>query len=284
MKIEIIKPGLATSIQDLGRVGFGSFGVPKGGPMDMYSASFANILLDNSKNAAVLECFLHGPTLKFHDKTSFSVAGLEAECYMNNNPIPINRMGLAQKNDVLEIKKVGKGNWVYLAVTEGFKTQKILGSRSLYPGITEQAFLRKGDFLKLNNNFKALKNTFSSLYFEASPYSENRLQAFPGPEFRLLSTENKEILFQKEFTLSPEANRMAFPLNEKLKNNLENMLSQPVLPGTVQLTPSGRLIVLMRDCQTTGGYPRILQLSEKSINLLAQKRPGEKVGFELIDY
>lgn len=284
MRLEIIKPGLASSIQDLGRVGFGRFGVPGSGPMDHYSARFANILLDNPKNAAVLECFLQGPAIRFYEETSFSISGLEAECFLNNSPIAINRINIARKKDVLELRKVTKGNWIYLAVSGGFKTEKILGSRSLYPGITPQAFLRKGDLLKKDNDFKALKNTFSIIRFEDFSYSQNRLQAFPGPEFRLLSEEQKDILFQKKFSPTEESNRMAFPLKEKLKNNLENMLTDPVLPGTVQLTPSGTLIVLMRDCQTTGGYPRILQLSEKSMDILAQKRPGDKFEFELINY
>jgi biotin-dependent carboxylase-like uncharacterized protein len=284
MKVEVLKPGLASTIQDLGRVGFGQFGVPKSGAMDRYSANFANILLGNPENSAVLECFLQGPALKFHRKTTFSIVGLGAEIYLNKHQISINKAFSAKPDDVLEIKKVTKGSRVYLAVSGGFQTEKILDSRSFCPGITENAFIQKGDLLKIGKGSKALADTFSTVHFEEGFYFGNILQAYPGPEFDLLSEKTKKALLSWEFSISNDANRMACPMKESLENDLENMLTAPVLPGTVQLTPSGKLIVLMRDCQTTGGYPRVLQLLEKSLNLLAQKRPGEKIGFELLCY
>ncbi len=110
------------------------------------------------------------------------------------------------------------------------------------------------------------------------------IEAFPGPEFDLLSASEKNALQKWHFSVAKESNRMGIQFQEKLENKLHPILTGPVLPGTVQLTPSGTLIVLMRDGQTTGGYPRILQLSEAGINTLAQKLPGEKLQVKCINY
>ena len=95
----------------------------------------------------------------------------------------------------------------------------------------------------------------------------------------MLRNEEKEALFQKEFSIDQNNNRMAIQLKEELINNLDPIITGPVLPGTVQLTPSGKLIVLMRDCQTTGGYPRVLQLSSSGMDVISQKATGGKVIF-----
>jgi allophanate hydrolase subunit 2 len=92
------------------------------------------------------------------------------------------------------------------------------------------------------------------------------------------------MLFKQEFTISKDNNRMAYQLDEIITNELGDIITSLVLPGTVQLTPSGKLIVLMRDCQTTGGYPRILQLSDNSIDTLAQKMTGQKITLQLLEY
>src|SRR5690606_9695498 len=96
-----------------------------------------------------------------------------------------------------------------------------------------------------------------------------------GPEFERLS-EQQMIALKQEFTIGVN-DRMGYRLKELIPNQMESMLSSPILPGTVQLTPSGKLIILMRDCQTTGGYPRVLRLNEDDINILAQERSGEVI-------
>ena len=101
------------------------------------------------------------------------------------------------------------------------------------------------------------------------------------PEFDRLSEKQKQQIENGEFKVSKNNNRMAYQLEPMVENDLEPILSAPVLPGTVQLTPNGNLIVLTRDCQTTGGYPRVLQLMESAINMLAQKTTGNTLKFRL---
>ena len=108
------------------------------------------------------------------------------------------------------------------------------------------------------------------------------LEVLKGPEFHLLDKIQLNTLFGSEFSIDNSSNRMAYQLQEELSNTLPEMITSLVLPGTVQLTPSGRLIILMRDAQVTGGYPRVLQLTEASINRLSQKIFGEKIRFKYL--
>lgn len=280
MHIEIIKPGLATSVQDLGRIGFGSFGVPKSGVMDTYAAKFANMLVGNEANDAVLEITQLGPKLRFHGKALVAIAGRGEKIEVDGIEKAINESFLIQNNAILEIKRITAGSRVYLAVAGGIQSPMVMESRSMYEGITSQSRLKKGDFLQMNAFSGEEIDQFATIHFDDTPYFSDRIQFFPGPEFHLISSKMKRALWQTKFTVSNDSNRMAYLFEESIKNELGTMLTGPVLPGTVQLTPDGNLIVLMRDCQVTGGYPRILQVTEKSMNVLAQKRAGEQVVFE----
>ncbi len=130
--------------------------------------------------------------------------------------------------------------------------------------------------LRKNHN----KN-YSVVKFQEETPSEV-IKTFQGPEYELLSVSEKNMLEKSHFSIGSDSNRMGIQLEGQVANDLKPIITSPVLPGTVQLTPSGTLIVLMRDCQTTGGYPRVLQLSEDGINALAQKLPGEKVKFQIL--
>src|SRR5699024_1260014 len=143
------------------------------------------------------------------------------------------------QHSILQIKKITRGNWVYLSVNEGFQTKKMLGSRSMYEGITPRSRIKKGGFLPIAPFSGTVGNHFSSIRFEEENYSSGRIPVFPGPEFHLLSEANKHHLVQKTFTVSKDSSRMAYLLREKLENKLGSILTGPVLPGTVQLTAAG---------------------------------------------
>src|SRR5699024_9063927 len=120
--------------------------------------------------------------------------------------------------------------------------------------------IRKGDKLSVVDEQPQDENMSASVKFEKSRYETSTLTVFPGPEWGELSETVKRDVLQKTFSISQKNTRQAYQVKEKIKNNLAAILTQPVLPGTVQLTPAGNMIILMRDAQTTGGYPRILQL------------------------
>ncbi len=280
-EIEVLQPGLYSTIQDLGRRNFRKYGVPKSGVMDSYAAKKANLILSNLETSPVLEITQLGPKLKFTKPTQIAICGANLSPKINDRSILNNRMLSIKKDDVLSFGKRLNGCRAYISILGGFTSEKILGSYSWYNGITENELLQKGDvfkYLKLGS----LPNTLNaSLKVNEEYLNKVEIQAFPGPEYSLLSSIQQRLLLESEFHLDINNNRMAIQLKEVLTNNLSPIITGPVLPGTVQLTPSGKLIVLMRDCQTTGGYPRVLQLSEVGINSIAQKVVGDMLRFEL---
>ena len=112
-------------------------------------------------------------------------------------------------------------------------------------------------------------------------FSVSTLQCYPGPDFEGLNKQQKKRLFEP-FTISEDNNRVGYRLHETIENNLKPILTSAVLPGTVQLTPSGTLIVLMRDAQVTGGYPRVLQLTSFSVDILSQMITGNSIKFGVL--
>ncbi|WP_432411068.1 biotin-dependent carboxyltransferase family protein [Rasiella sp. SM2506] len=278
--IEVVKAGLFTTVQDLGRFGYRKMGVPVSGAMDAVSAFMANSLLGNKNDRAVLEITLLGPTLKFHQETRIAIAGAPFEVWLNTIEIDLNQPILIHKNDVLTFGKAKKGMRCYLAVSGGLQTLKVLNSRSFYAGLTEEIKVKRGDLLPIETfaEIPALKS-FSA---NASPIDATTLEVFPGPEYASLTIFEQQGIVEQRFTISAQSNRMAYLLECSGMLSAKEILTAPVQPGTVQLTPSGKLLVLMRDAQVTGGYARIFQLTEKSITILAQKRGGETIDFKLI--
>lgn len=282
--VKVLKPGFYTTVQDLGRLEFQVYGVPISGAMDSQSAKIANALVGNDENDAVLEITLFGPKLEFHNDVLVSLAGAELSPTLNNKEILMNTAIRISKGDVLSFGKLKYGCRCYLAVSGGFQTENIMLSRSMYKNITSKFRIEKGDELKVKtaaNDFKVSSNALVRI--DNSSFKERELIVCKGPEFHLLTKSQKEKLLTAHFTIAKENSRMAYQLEEVLDNNLKAIITSLVLPGTVQLTPSGKLIILMKDCQTTGGYPRVLQLSESSINSLAQKFTGSKIKFTLIN-
>jgi len=279
--IKVLKSGFYTTIQDKGRVGFASLGVPVSGAMDSYSSDLANRILNNSLNCALLEITLGGCKFQFLSKTTICISGGDFSPKMNNQPILLNSKILIQENDILSFGKVNFGVRCYLAVKGGIQSDKKLGSRSSFKNITNNFLIKSGDCLPISNLKTTLESSKTLVKVNKNHFEYKGIECFKGPEFDTLDMHQKKTLFETEFSISKDINRMGYKLNETVENNIPSILTSAVLPGTVQLTPSGKLIVLMRDCQVTGGYPRVLQVSEESINRLSQKTIGDKIQFVL---
>lgn len=281
--IKVLTSGFLTSIQDLGRKGHADIGVPISGVMDQYSAKLANAILHNNANDAVLEIAFSNCKLAFKSETYICVSGANFSAKINDKSITINTSVKVLKDDVLSFGKQYYGVRTYVAVLGGFQTENVLNSKSFYQGITNASVIKKGELLPINVLNKVLETTFSAVKTNQKHFNAKEIECFKGPEFNLLSQMQQNKLLKTEFTISKENNRMAYQLNEPIENDLKDILTSSVLPGTVQLTPSGKLIVLMRDCQVTGGYPRVLVLAKEAINQLAQKTTNDLFKFELIN-
>ncbi|WP_372919826.1 biotin-dependent carboxyltransferase family protein [Salegentibacter sp.] len=278
-EIEVLHPGLFSSIQDFGRRGFQKYGVPFSGAMDRLALKTANLILRNKADAAVLEITQMGPKLKFPAPTKIAISGAYLSPKLNDSEIENNDVIKVEAGDVLSFGKPMKGSRAYLAIGGGFQTEKTLESRSWYEGITAFQKLEKSHRLPYSAVSGEVKETYASVKFDPSYLDTFEIKVFPGPEFEQVPQELKTKLQQTNFSISKNNSRMAVQLGEKLENELKPIITGPVLPGTVQLTPGGNLIILMRDCQTTGGYPRVLQLSEHSLNILAQKKTYDRIKF-----
>ncbi len=278
--LKVLKSGLFTTVQDAGRYGYLDKGVPVAGYMDSFSAQKVNMLLENDDNAAVIEITMTGPTLEFGEASYICMGGAVISATLNNEPIQAFQVLKVDKGDILSYGKLKKGFRSYLAIKGGFMPPLVLGSRSFFSSITAKDHVAD----RAEIPYESLKQ-FTPKITEIKVDSfldEKVLEVSKGPEYGMLGDKQLEALFSREFHISNENNRMAYQLEEQITGHKVSMLTSATLPGTVQFTPSGKLIILMKDGQTTGGYPRILQLSDKSISILAQKKFHDVVSFKLV--
>jgi len=276
--LKVLKAGFFSTIQDSGRFGLLNKGVPVSGQMDSFVAAKLNHLLENNEDAAVIEITMTGPTLQFNAPSYICFGGSEMAVSINNSPVVPFKVHAIKKGDILSYGRLEKGFRNYLSIKNGFHTKKVLGSRSFYYPITTKNRLTDGmeiayeTVIDFEPKLSALK--------VASKLDKKVLTVFPGPEFDMLNDAQLNTLFSHTFTVAKENNRMAYQLQENLLPHSNAILTSATMPGTVQLTPSGKIIILMKDGQTTGGYPRIIQLNEEAIAVLAQKKYGDKISFK----
>lgn len=279
--LKVLKSGFYTTIQDTGRFGYRAYGVPVSGAMDSYSSQFANAILGNPSDAAVLEITMTGPTLHFLEPTIIAVSGANLQPKLNDRLVKMNVSISIETSDILSFGRFNNGFRGYLAIKDGFLSETVLGSRSMYKPITCASRLMNNDTLEYNSNVDNHKKLNANVKYSEDSIEDNKLDVYKGPEFDKLPLEKQKLIFETSFFVSKHNSRMAYQLEPAFENTLNAILTAPILPGTVQLTPSGQLIVLMRDCQTTGGYPRVLQLTERAVNSLSQKTTGNTLNFSL---
>ena len=277
--IEVIKAGMYTSFQDLGRLDYAHWGCPTSGVMDEYHAKLANTLAQNLVDEAVLEISLQGPSLLFNHKALVCVSGLGAKILLNKQEKQINHAFVVQAGDVLQVPQVTQGNRIYLAIHGGFYQTAVLGSKSQFYPITKAKKLEKGQSIQLNKiqlSFEKL-NLNAHVSVENQHYFSHEIQVKKGPEFSEYQETLTRIIQNKTFTIGKNSNRMGIELDPEIDLPTTSILTSIIQPGCVQLTPSGKLIVLMKDAQVSGGYPRVLVLPQRAMDVLSQKRVGEEV-------
>lgn len=268
-QVKVISPGLFTSVQDEGRKGFAHWGIPTAGAMDRGSLHRVNALLGNPNHAAVLETTFVGPLLEFEAATAIAICGAQAMVQLNGQEVPQNQRINVTAGDQVRIGKSEAGVRSYLGVEGGFLTDTLLGSRSWTRGLTNSFRLQKGELLSIGN---ATEKKKTNRTIEATPLDNLAFEVLPGPEFSWLSPEQQEQLFSQSYRLTTSSNRMAFSFTADpiLPHSEVVFLTSPVLPGIVQWYPNGQLVLLHRDAQRTGGYPRILIFDNHALDQIAQ--------------
>lgn len=279
MAIQLLKSGPLISVQDSGRFLGMQDGIPISGVMDKNLFFETNRSLNNDLNSSSLEIFMQAFQIKFTKNTCFSVGAYDADVFLNQDKIDFLTPYSAKPGDILKIQKINKGVWSYLSVKGGFNSQSVLGSHSYYKKLYMETFKSKKDLL----GYDAFEGEIKSSEVELDDIDDANIEldCVALPEFRNLSETVKYQLLNAEFTLSRHSNRQAYQLNERLDNTLSEITTGAVLPGTVQFTSGGHLMILMRDSQVTGGYPRVFQVKENSLSQLSQMRPNAKIKFNL---
>jgi len=255
---EIIKPGMMTSIQDFGRKGLAYYAIPTSGVMDQNAAKIALLLLHKSEDTPLLECTSIAPHILFLAATRIVITGANFNWKINTQPVLRNTILELNKGDVLKGQFADEGMRGYIAFEGDLVLDKIYNSYSTYTnakiGGYEGRLLKKGDIIEWEDS----NDIFSQ---------QNIIPIFKGPEYDFLTEASKKLLTEKVFRIGADSNRMGIRLEgEKLEaTSYQLKNSVPVLPGFIQLPPSGLPIIILQDGQTTGGYPRIAYIHEESL-------------------
>lgn len=298
MSILVLKPGLLETIQDTGRYGFSQWGINPGGAMDRYAAQVGNMLVGNPPEEAVLEIHFPGPQLLFEQTSLISICGSDFMPMLDGTAIPLWQPIVVRKNTALHFDGLHYGGRCYLAMHGGFEATQWLHSYSTHlrahAGGYEGRRLEKMDRLYPRESrlyFPAWireNQDLAMLHWRADVQKvyehPHDIYITEGHEFAQLTEESRHDLINESFMVHPSSDRMGYQLKGEplhLKSSLE-MLSSGVSFGTVQLLPSGQLVVLMADHQTTGGYPRIAHVISAHLPKLAQLRPSDTIQFSRI--
>ncbi|ASJ09575.1 urea amidolyase [Thermococcus siculi] len=285
--IELLKVPSLLTVQDSGRPGYRKLGVPLSGFMDDFSARIANYIVGNPGNAPLLEFLLAGPALRFNASSVFAVAG-DADLRLNGVPIEPWTSHWAKRGDVLEVGSLRSGLYGYIAFAGGIKCERLLGSCSAYPKAGLGRPLKAGDELNLGYAILTGKDS-RYLPLQLRPdYSskEREIRVVLGPNLEHFTDGGIETFLGSVYTVTPESDRMGYRLDGPAVEHSRrgaDIVTEPLVPGTVQVPANGKPIVMMRDAQTTGGYAKIATVISADLHLLAQSRPGTRVRFRAVD-
>ena len=297
MSMIVLKPGMLSTFQDLGRFGQQHLGVSVAGAMDQRAHRLANVLVGNDPALATLEITLTGPTLRFTKPCCLALCGADLSATLNGQPLVLNRPIVVRAKDELSFGVRQHGTRAYLAVHGGFALEPVLGSTSTYlrsaMGGWHGRALRRDDEIPLlrplkNKGLEDLAMDLWSLkiYLPAA-LSEPRqtfVRLIKGQQWDEFTPESCVALLTEPYRISPDSERMGYRLQgaSLLMTTPRQMISEGTTFGTIQVPAGGQPIILMADRQTTGGYPKMAYVASVDLPRLAQMGPGDIVSFKAI--
>ena len=286
--LQVEKPGLLTTVQDLGRPNAIVAGVQAGGAMDRFAHSAANFLVGNEQGLATLECTLRGPTLIAEQACLIAITGADLDARVNGAPAPAWTSLLLGPGDRLTFAGRRQGARMYIAVAGGFEADRWLGSLSTNlmagRGGMHGRPLRAGDQLTVAEEARKAAGAGRRVPEQLRPaYGDHTLHVVAGPHLKRLDPESRDVLFQASYKVSGDSDRMGYRLEgPRLALTGEELLSFGLVAGAVQVPPSGQPILLMADHQTAGGYPVVATAVSASLPIAAQLLPGDELRLEAI--
>jgi antagonist of KipI len=291
-QITILRAGPLTSVQDLGRSKHRALGVSRSGALDLFAAQIANLLVANPAEAALLEMTLGGAWLRFNDPRKVAWCGGDFAVQIAESNIPAGRPTIVRPGEELKMVASQRGCRAWLAIAGGVEVPAVLGScstdlRSGFGGHAGRK-LQDGDQLSLGKAASLGSATGRVAPWGAPPeWAQTAMRApvlrvVRGAEWEIFTDEAQAAFLQKPFAVSAQADRMGVRLQgaELARKDKREMLSEAVAPGTVQVANDGQPILLLGDCQTIGGYPKIAHVITVDLPAAAQLQPNDIVHFE----
>ena len=288
--IEILSSGLMNSVQDLGRPGYLDQGIGRGGAMDAEALRIGNLMVGNPQDAAGIEISIFPFRLRFHARCQFAVTGAVTKTSLNDTVLPPWWSETAEAGDELRIDPPRDGARIYVCFSGGIDLPLVLGSRatdlkSVFGGL-EGRTLARGDRLSLGAVDSVLPRSPAGFGVDPMQFRVDAhvLHFMPGAEFQAFTGQARQTLMSAAWKVSKENNRQGMRLEGhtlSLAGKLE-LLSHGIMPGTIQVPPSGQPVIQLAEANTCGGYPKIGHVIEPDLWKLAQVSTGAQFSFREI--
>lgn len=289
MSMTVVNPGMLTTVQDMGRVGYQQFGVPVSGVIDPRSATIANILVGNEQGEAVLECTMLGPHLQFNTTNCIAITGGDLGATIDGQPVARYRAVKVEAGQVLRFTMPKLGCRAFVAFAGGLAIEPVMGSRSTYMkakiGGFEGRKLQKDDVISFRAPVAELKNmALRAMAPEFQPFPVYTIRVVLGPQDDAFTEAGIKTFLSEVYTVTPEFDRMGCRLDGTVIEHKSggDIISDGISFGAIQVPSSGKPILMLSDRQTTGGYTKIANVISTDFRILAQLKTGDKVCFEKV--
>lgn len=296
MSASVLRAGFLTSVQDLGRAGFREFGVSLGGALDSHALRVANLLVGNEESRAGLEITLGGLRMRFEDDRTIAWCGADFDVRFGSTLLPAGHAAQVSAGEELAIQHPKKGCRAWLAISGGVDVPSVLGSRATdlranFGGMEGRA-LRDGDLIPLGKirrsqtaaSVSKISSWSASADWSSTVGKQPVLRVIRGAHWDGFVDSAQHAFTGEAFAVSADSDRMGVRLEgpQLERDDDVDLVSEAVAPGTIQVPPSGKPIVLLGDCQTIGGYPKIAHVITVDLPIAAQLRAGDTVRFQEI--
>ena len=285
--ITLVRPGLFTTVQDVGRWGYQSEGVPVSGAMDSVAHRTANALVGNHRSAATLEVTLVGPEIRVEHAATIALAGADLSATVDGKPVPVNQPTRCNAGSLVRFGERRVGIRTYVAFDGGIEAPLLLGSRSMHVrsalgGIGGRPLAASEELLLGAARTRPdIQRTRAPI--DTTPSGAARVRVLPGPQDDMFPPEALDVLQQTRFRLASQSDRMGYRLlgGRLPRRDGPEMISDATFGGAIQVPTSGEPILLMADRQTTGGYPQIATVITADLPHVAQLGPGDSIEFRV---
>ncbi len=286
MSVTVLSPGLLTTVQDAGRIGYQQFGVSVSGVMDPRAMRIANILVGNDENEAVLECTMMGPQLRFDKANVIAITGGDLGPTLDHQPVATYAAFSVQEGQTLRFTGLRTGCRAFIAFAGGLDVPLVMGSRSTYMkariGGLEGRKLEKGDVIGFRKPTAEILNLVQRrIAPEVTARTEYAVRVVMGPQDDMFTQAGIDTFLGETYTVTNEFDRMGCRMEGPVIEHKDggDIISDGIAFGAIQVPTAGKPIIMLADRQTTGGYTKIANVITADFRIIGQLKAGDKVRF-----